>query len=135
MKHTLSITSIIFVALVTLNGCSKDEKQVNAANAATTPVQVVTSVEPPVIGEFVESNLGDTACSLKILDEKKQETFLTASFEICDDTKITKGNIYKFTYKVFEVADCDECEGNQDCFSKCKKTRKEELIDNVELVK
>ena len=78
---------------------------------------------------------GDTGCSLKILDEKKQETFLTASFEICNDAKITKWNIYKFTYKVFEVADCDECEGSQDCFSKCKKTRKEEQIDSAELVK
>ena len=36
---------------------------------------------------------------------------------------------------MFEVADCDECEGSQDCFSKCKKTRKEEQIDSAELVK
>ena len=136
MKLSLSLTSIIFVAVVTLNGCSKDEKKVNDANAATTPVQVVTSVEPPVIGEFVESNEGDTGCSLKILDEKKQETFLTARYDICDNTNIKKGSVYKFTYKVFEVADCDdECQGSQDCFSKCKKTRKEEQIDSAELVK
>lgn len=134
MKLSLSLTSIIFVAVVTLNGCSKDEKKVNAANAAT-PVQVVTLNTPPVIGEFVESNQGDTACSLKILGVNQQETFLTASFDICDNTNIKKGKVYKFTYKVFEVADCDECEGSQDCFSKCKKTRKEEQIDSAELVK
>ena len=137
MKLSLSLTSIIFVAVVTLNGCSKDEKQVNDANAATTPVQVVTPITPPIIGEFVESiQEEDFPCIVKILGVNKQETFLTARYDICDNTNIKKGSVYKFTYKVFEVADCDdECQGSQDCFSKCKKTRKEEQIDSAELVK
>jgi hypothetical protein len=49
MKHTLSLTSIIFAAIVTLNGCSKDEKKVNDANAVT-PVK--EDVSPP-LGEWV----------------------------------------------------------------------------------
>ena len=49
MKFNLSIASIIFVAVVTLNGCSKDEKKVNDANAAT-PVKEDGS---PPLGEWV----------------------------------------------------------------------------------
>ena len=45
MKLSLSLTSIIFVAVVTLNGCSKDEKKVNDANAAT---QVKEDESPPI---------------------------------------------------------------------------------------
>ena len=52
MKHTLSITSIIFVAVVTLNGCSKDEKQVNDANAAAPVLQD----ESPPIGVWVSGD-------------------------------------------------------------------------------
>ena len=50
MKLSLSLTSIIFVAVVTLNGCSKDEKKVNAANDAT-PVK---QDESPPLGEWVQ---------------------------------------------------------------------------------
>jgi len=49
MKHTLSIALIIIVAVVTLNGCSKDENKVNDANAAT---QVKQDGSPP-LGEWV----------------------------------------------------------------------------------
>ena len=52
MKHTLSITSIIFVAVVTLSGCSKDEKQVNDANAAAPVLQD----ESPPIGVWVSGD-------------------------------------------------------------------------------
>ena len=45
MKLSLSITSLIFVAVVTLNGCSKDENKVNDANAAT---QVKEDESPPI---------------------------------------------------------------------------------------
>jgi len=45
MKLSLSLTSIIFVAVVTLNGCSKDENKVNDANAAT---QVKEDESPPI---------------------------------------------------------------------------------------
>jgi len=52
MKLSLSLTSIIFVAVVTLNGCSKDEKKVNDANAAT-PVK---QDESPPIGVWVSGD-------------------------------------------------------------------------------
>ena len=67
MKLSLSLTSIIFVAVVTLNGCSKDEKQVNDANAAT-PVK---QDESPPIGVWV-SGEGDRK-ELVVTNEKFDE--------------------------------------------------------------
>ena len=52
MKLTLSIASLIFIAVVTLNGCSKDEKKINDANAAT-PVK---QDESPPIGVWVSGD-------------------------------------------------------------------------------
>jgi len=52
MKLSLSLISIIFVAVVILNGCSKDEKKVNDANAAT-PVK---QDESPPIGVWVSGD-------------------------------------------------------------------------------
>ena len=69
MKLSLSLISIIFVAVVTLNGCSKDEKKVNDTNAATTPVQVVTSVEPQEI-EF-KAYIGKSYTEVTEILEKK----------------------------------------------------------------
>ena len=129
MKLSLSLTSIIVIVLVTLNGCSKTE----SPKAVTAPVQVVTPITPPIIGEFVESNQGDYSCGLKIRDVNGKETDLSATFNICDDPKILKGNVYKFSYKIIEVPDCD-CQGNEECNNKCKITRKEESIDSAELV-
>jgi hypothetical protein len=61
MKLSLSLTSIIFVAVVTLNGCSKDEKKVNAANAAT-PVK---QDESPPLGEWVQDGSTNTVIFTK----------------------------------------------------------------------
>ena len=61
MKHTLSITSIIFVAVVTFSGCSKDEKQVNAANSAT-PVKQDGSTP---LGEWVQDGSTNTVIFTK----------------------------------------------------------------------
>ena len=61
MKLSLSLTSIIFVAVVTLNGCSKDEKQVNAANSAT-PVKQDGS---PPLGEWVQDGSTNTVIFTK----------------------------------------------------------------------
>ena len=52
MKFNLSIVLIIFIAVVTLNGCSKDEKKINDANAAT-PVK---QDESPPIGVWVSGD-------------------------------------------------------------------------------
>ena len=52
MKHTLSITSIIFVAVVTLNGCSKDEKKVSDVIV----VAPVLQDESPPIGVWVSGD-------------------------------------------------------------------------------
>ena len=135
MKFSLSIVSIMFIALVTLNGCSKQDSKTASPKTEPAPVQVVIPKVPKtVIGEFVESNQGDYNCGLSILDNDKKQIDLSATFTICDDTKIKKGSIYKFTYIEVVSADCD-CQGNSDCDLKCKKTRKEEKIDSAELVK
>jgi hypothetical protein len=110
------------------------EKKVGEANSPTPPVQVVTPNTPPIIGEFVESNQGDTSCGLSILDSNKKQIDLSATFNICDDTNIKKGSVYKFTYTVLEIDDCD-CQGNDDCQLKCKKKSRVELIDSAVLVK
>ena len=110
------------------------EKKVGEANSPTPPVQVVTPNTPPIIGEFVESNQGDTSCGLSILDSNKKQIDLSATLNICDDTNIKKGSVYKFTYTVLEIDDCD-CQGNDDCQLKCKKKSRVELIDSAVLVK
>ena len=61
MKHTLSLTSIIIVAVVTLNGCSKDEKKGNDVNAAT-PVKQDGS---PPLGEWVQDGSTNTVIFTK----------------------------------------------------------------------
>ncbi len=137
MKFSLSIVLIIFAAVVTLNGCSKQDSKTASPKTepAPAPVQVVIPKVPKTVtGEFVESSQGDYVCGLLILDSDKKQIELSATFTICDDAKIKKGSIYKFTYIEANIPDCD-CQGNFDCDLKCKKTRKEERIDSAELVK
>ena len=135
MKFILSIVLIIFAAVVTLNGCSKQDSKADSPKTEPAPVQVVIpKAAKTVIGEFVESNQGDYSCGLSILDSDKKQIDLSATLTMCDDAKIKKGSIYKFTYIEVDIADCD-CQGNSDCDLKCKKTRKEERIDSAELVK
>lgn len=52
MKHSLSLTSIIFIAVVTLIGCSKDEKKVSDVNV----VAPVLQDESPPIGVWVSGD-------------------------------------------------------------------------------
>jgi len=66
---SLSLTSIIFIAVLTLNGCSKDEEKVNDANATTTSVQVVTSVESQ--DKEFEAYIGKSYTEVTEILEKK----------------------------------------------------------------
>ena len=131
------ISRLLMLALIsatTLIGCNKEESttdQTKSTAAVTT--NVAAKVKKSIQGTFVNSNMGDTHCSISVVDRNKRID-LSAGMNICSDDSIKVGKNYEFIYEEVEVPDCDECQGNQDCYIKCKKTRKEELITSAKLI-
>ena len=58
MKLSLSLTSIIVIVLVNLNGCSKKENTTELPKTESAPVQVVDEKLKPFIGKWGHDDLG-----------------------------------------------------------------------------
>ena len=126
---------IALLTATTLIGCNKQENTTEKTKStAAVTTNVTAAVKKSIQGTLVTSNMGDTHCSISVVDGNKKEIQLSASMNICDDDSIKVGKNYVFIYEEVEVGDCDECQGNVDCISKCKKTRKEELITSARLI-
>lgn len=82
------------------------------------------SAEKSYAGQLLEVNMGDTGCSLKILETKtKKKIELYAINQVCDLTP--DNTYYRFISTMTEIPDCGGAEN-------CKKSKKVEAIYETE---
>jgi hypothetical protein len=106
--------------------------QVDASLAFPTNTKVKvdnnkSSDEKPTVGTVKSMTNGDIMCYVKLVDEKKVEHNLGASFDICTKEKTFLNKKVNLVYKQVAVNDCQSAEP-------CGKTRKEMLITQMDII-
>lgn len=112
---------------------SKVTEQSAAGVQQQGPNQDSNQAGQELIGKLISADQGDESCGLKIFGQDKKEIELSATFDLCDDDKFKVDKTYKFKFGVAEFPNC-ECQGNEECNSKCKKTIKRTVIVSGVLV-
>ncbi|OKH32806.1 hypothetical protein NIES2101_40430 [Calothrix sp. HK-06] len=82
----------------------------------------------PALGTVKKITNGDLLCYVSIVDDRGKQHELGADFGICGQEKAYLNKKVRLTYGLANVNDCQSAEP-------CGKTRQEQIIQNMELVK
>ena len=94
---------------------------------ATFSVGAIAENSPLEEGILQELVAGDIMCYATLIDDDDQEYSIGAKFEICDDQDLYLDQRVKLTYEEVDVNDCESSEP-------CGKTRKEQIISEMEII-
>lgn len=88
----------------------------------------VKTVALPTVGTVKKITNGDLLCYVSIVDDKGKQHELGADFGICGQEKAYLNKKVRLTYGLANVSDCQSAEP-------CNKTRQEQVIQKMELVR
>ncbi len=107
---------------------TESAKKIPTENQAETDTTQKTASEQPKIGTVKELVNGDLMCYVTLVDEKRTEHNVGASFDICAEPATFLNQKVRAFYEIKSVNDCQSAEP-------CGKTRKESLIIKMEILK
>ncbi|MEA5573335.1 hypothetical protein [Calothrix sp. UHCC 0171] len=108
--------------------CNKKQRVNLVSKMEVIGAKVGTSTTLPKIGTVKRITNGDLLCYVSIVDEKGKQHELGADFGICEQEKAYLNKKVRFTYGLANVNDCQSAEP-------CGKTRQQQIIEKMELVR
>jgi hypothetical protein len=108
--------------------CNKSERVNLVTKMEVIGTKAVTSASLPKIGIVKKITNGDLLCYVSLVDDKGKQHELGADFGICGQEKAYLNKKVRLTYGLANVNDCQSAEP-------CGKTRQEQVIEKMELVR
>jgi hypothetical protein len=108
--------------------CNKSQRVNLVSKMEIIGSKVATATNLPKLGTVKKITNGDLLCYVSILDDKGKQHELGADFGICGQEKAYLNKKVRLTYGLANVSDCQSAEP-------CGKTRQEQIIEKMELVR
>jgi hypothetical protein len=108
--------------------CNKKQRVSLVSKMEVIGAKAVTSANLPKTGIVKQITNGDLLCYVSLVDDKGKQHELGADFGICGQEKAYLNKKVRLTYGLANVNDCQSAEP-------CGKTRQEQVIEKMELVR
>ncbi len=128
VRLTYKLTNIASAQCQGRVPCNKSERVNLVTKMEVIGTKAVTSANLPKIGTVKKITNGDLLCYVSLVDEKGKQHELGADFGICGQEKAYLNKKVRLTYGLANVSDCQSAEP-------CGKTRQEQVIEKMELVR
>ena len=108
--------------------CNKKQRVNLVSKMEVIGSKAVTSANLPKTGIVKKITNGDLLCYVSLVDEKGKQHEVGADYGICGQEKAYLNKKVRLTYGLANVSDCQSAEP-------CGKTRQEQVIEKMELVR